>query len=49
MMPRLYLWCLLVSLVLALLPPIALPYAVRNVRFLWVCGLIVWTVSLLTR
>lgn len=49
MMPRLFLWCLIGTLALGLLPPMSLPHPVRNVRFLWLCALIVWSVSLLTR
>jgi len=49
MTPHLFLWCILCTLILGLLPPLALPRSVRNVRFLWLCALIVWCVSLLTR
>jgi len=49
MMPRLFFWCILGTFILGLAPPLALPRSVRNVRFLWLCALIVWCVSLLTR
>lgn len=46
---KLFLLCSLATFVLGLPPRQSLPFSFRNFRFLWLCCMTVWAISLLTR